>query len=101
MRKRLSRLALLSAVACFGVLFLPACGGPGDIEEGWRSTFAEDDSDKDAAKPEDGGGDLVAVADPGNASGSGEGATADGQEKDELDLGDLESGRSGILLNSR
>ena len=40
MRKRMSRLALLSALACFSVLLLPACGGTGGIEEGWRRTVS-------------------------------------------------------------
>ena len=87
MRKRLSRLALMSAVACFGVFLLPACGGPGDIEEGWKKTFSDKDSDNGAVND----GDLVAVADSGAATSSGGGAAVEGQEKDELDLGDLES----------
>ena len=87
MRKRLSRLALMSAVVCFGVLLLPACGGPGDIEEGWNKTFSPDGSDKGSSSD----GDLVAVADTGAAADSGGGAVVEGQEKDELDLGDLES----------
>ncbi len=89
MRKQLSRLALMSAVVCFGVLLLPGCGGTGDIEEGWNKTFSKDgsESNKDAASD----GDLVAVADSGASTESGGGTAGEGQEKDELDLGDLES----------
>ena len=69
MRKQLSRLALMSAVVCFGVLLLPGCGGTGDIEEGWNKTFSKDgsESNKDAASD----GDLVAVADCGASTESG------------------------------
>ena len=88
MRKQLSRLALMSAVVCFGVLLLPGCGGTGDIEDGWNKTFSQDGSDTDKAPASD--GDLVAVADTG-ASAEGGGTAGEGQEKDELDLGDLES----------
>ena len=82
MRKRMSRLALLSALACFGVLLLPACGGTGGIEEGWRRTVSwldvtEEDSVDGTA------GELAAV--------SGGGVEEGGQEKDELDLSELES----------
>ena len=89
MRKRMSRLALLSALACFGVLLLPACGGTGGIEEGWRRTVSwldvteEDSVDGTAGEPAAAGSTDAAV--------SGGGVEEGGQEKDELDLSELES----------
>ena len=83
MRKRMSRLALLSALACFGVLLLPACGGTGDsIEERARQAVSAND-DSNTESP-DTSGDL-ALANPA----SGEGVEGADQEKDELDLSDL------------
>ena len=85
MRKRMSRLALLSALACFGVLLLPACGGTGDsIEERARQAVSVDDN-SDTESP-DTSGDL-ALANPS----SGGGVEGAGQEKPGIDSSDLPS----------
>ncbi len=89
MRKRMSRLALLSALACFGVLLLPACGGTGGIEEGWRRTVSWlDVTEEDSV---DGTAGELAAAGSTDAAVSGGGVEEAGQEKDELDLSELES----------
>ena len=89
MRKRMSRLALLSALACFSVLLLPACGGTGGIEEGWRRTVSWlDVTEEDSV---DGTAGELAVAGSTDAAVSGGGVEEAGQEKDELDLSELES----------